>query len=72
MLEVWQYGGVGMIHKDLRRAMRGRLTWNTSDAFIALSGKYNRKQVDTTIHNMLAGKHAVRISRGVYRFRGVV
>jgi hypothetical protein len=29
-------------------------------------------QITKQIHNMIAGKHVVRLSRGVYRFRGIV
>ena len=37
-----------------------------------MGGEYTAVQVATTIANMIAGKHVVRVSRGLYRLRGEV
>ena len=73
MLEVWQTsGGVGSLFRELHRALRGRGVWTCGDAHAALGGKYTMDQLTKQIHNMITGRHVIRLSRGVYRFRGIV
>lgn len=72
MLEVWQHNTIGAAHARLRRAVKSRLTWTARDAHELMGGGYTIAQVTNTIGNMVAGKHVVRVSRGVYRLRGSV
>lgn len=73
MLEVWQTsGGVGSLFRALHRALRGKGVWTCGDAHAALGGKYTMDQLNGQISNMIEDRHVVRISRGVYRFRGIV
>jgi hypothetical protein len=73
MIEVWQSSkGVGPAFRDLHRALRGKPTWKAADAHTALGDKYTMEQITSTIGNMTVGRHVIRVSRGLYRFRGVV
>ena len=73
MLEVWQTSkGVGSPFRGLYRALRGKGVWTCGDAHAALGGRYTMDQLNTLIGNMITGRHVIRLSRGVYRFRGVV
>ena len=73
MIEVWQSSkGVGPAFRDLHRALRGKPTWTSADVRAALGAKYTMGQITSTIGNMTVGRHVIRVSRGVYRFRGVV
>lgn len=72
MLEVWQHNTIGASHARLKRAVKSRLTWTAQDALELMGGEYTAGQVATTIANMIAGKHVIRVSRGLYRLRGAV
>ena len=73
MLEVWQTSkGVGSLFRELHRALRGRGVWTCGDAHAALGGRYTMDQLTKQIGNMITGRHVIRLSRGVYRFRGIV
>ena len=73
MLKTFQYSkGVGLLFRELHRALRGKGVWTCGDAHSALNGKYTMDQLNNQIHNMIKDRHVIRISRGVYRFRGIV
>ena len=73
MLEVWQTSnGVGSLFRELHRALRGKGVWTCGDAHAALGGRYTMDQLNKLISNMITGRHVIRLSRGVYRFRGIV
>ena len=61
---------VGPAFRSIRESMAGRLTFTCLDVFAATG--LPRPLIATTVNSMLRGGHVRRVSRGVYRFRGVV
>ena len=73
MKECWQNSpGVSSLFRELHRELRGKGVWTCGDAHAALNGKYTMDQIGGQISNMITGRHVIRLSRGVYRFRGIV
>ena len=73
MIETFQTSkGVGSLFRELHRALRGKGVWTCGDAHAALNGKYTMDRIGGQISNMIEDRHVIRLSRGVYRFRGIV
>jgi hypothetical protein len=71
MKEVWQHNTVGDLHRRLRSVLRKHTTWTAADA-LALCPNDTAATINSCIQSMVRGKHVYRVSRGVYRMRGVV
>jgi hypothetical protein len=61
----------GAIFRLLRQRLARVATFTTSDAVAAVP-EHDAQAVRVTLHNMRRDRHIVGVSRGVYRFRGVV
>jgi hypothetical protein len=66
------YKEVSRLHCVIRVAMAQRLTWRCRDVYEFCDGKYSMSDINHCIGSMIQGRHVLRISRGLYRFRGIV
>lgn len=71
MKEVWEHNDVSALRRRLCCRLAGRLTWTSKDAADA-SPTASLPDINRCIQNMIVGRLVYRVSRGVYRFRGVV